>query len=97
MILRFTVKAQRDLASHFVRTEKRSPRKAIADDEKIWEACLLLLDFPGMGRAGRLSGTQEYVVPDTPYILAYRIDDEILRVVRIMHGAQLWPRSMPKL
>ena len=58
---------------------------------------MLLLDFPGVGRAGRIRGTQEFVVPETPYIIAYRIADEVLRVARVMHAAQLWPRSMPKL
>ena len=82
---------------HYARTERKSSRKAISDDEKIWNACALLLDFPGMGRSGRIRGTQEFVVADTPYILAYRLDDEVLRVARVMHGAQLWPRSMPKL
>ena len=97
MILRFTERARRDLAKYFAITEKRSVHKAIADDNRIKEACLILLDFPGMGRAGRIKGTQEFLVTDTPYIIVYRLLDETLQVSRMLHGARQWPSSMPKL
>lgn len=46
---------------------------------------------PKLGRAGRVKGTRELVISRTPYIVAYRIDDEQLFIVRVLHGARQWP------
>ncbi len=50
--------------------------------------------FPGLGRSGRVVGTRELVIGDTPYIVAYRIRDDRIEVLRVIHGARKWP---PKL
>ena len=42
-------------------------------------------------RRGRIVGTRELVFPGLPYIVAYRIKDQIVDIVRIYHGAQDWP------
>jgi toxin ParE1/3/4 len=47
-----------------------------------------------MGRKGRIEGTRELVISRTPYIAAYRIVDENIRILRILHGAQQWPEEM---
>lgn len=49
--------------------------------------------FPLAGRPGRVPGTREIVVTSTNYIVAYRIDDQTVQVLAIMHGAQRWPAS----
>ena len=43
-----------------------------------------------MGRRGRAHDTHEWVVRGLPYIVVYRINDEVdeLRVLAIFHGAQ---------
>ena len=74
-----------------------SPRAAIEMDERIWSAAMSLKEFPDKGRPGRVKGTRESVVQGTPYLLAYRVQGEIIRIVRIMHGAQRWPKTMPQL
>ena len=51
----------------------------------------LLAGQPHMGRAGRVPGTRELVVPRTPYIVPYRIRHNRLQVLRIYHGARKWP------
>ena len=51
----------------------------------------LLSDNPNMGRAGRVPGTRELVVPRTPYIVPYRVSDNRIQVLRIYHGARKWP------
>jgi plasmid stabilization system protein ParE len=53
-----------------------------------------LTQFPEMGRPGRIEGTRALVISGTPYIAAYRIDGEALRILRILHGAQQWPDEM---
>lgn len=46
---------------------------------------------PLMGREGRIVGTREWVVPGTPFIAAYRIRDNTVEVLRVLHGARKWP------
>jgi toxin ParE1/3/4 len=51
----------------------------------------LLQSHPEMGRPGRLPGTRELVVPDTPYIIPYRVRRERLDLLAVFHGHQRWP------
>lgn len=50
--------------------------------------------FPQSGRLGRIPGTREYVVLDTPYIAVYRISGETVRILRLFHHAQRWPKRL---
>jgi len=49
-----------------------------------------LSDYPRIGGAGRAEGTRELVVPGTPYIVIYRINQRV-EILRVRHGAQRWP------
>jgi toxin ParE1/3/4 len=51
----------------------------------------LLPDNPHMGRAGRVPGTRELVIPRTPYIVPYRVQSEVIQILRVYHGARRWP------
>ena len=46
-----------------------------------------------MGRPGRVPGTRELVIPNTPYIVPYRVIDNTIQILRVYHGARRWPRS----
>ncbi|MGB8012609.1 MAG: type II toxin-antitoxin system RelE/ParE family toxin [Terriglobales bacterium] len=50
-----------------------------------------LVAFPMSGRTGRVPGTRELVIPNTPFIAAYAIDHDRIVVLAIYHGAQRWP------
>jgi len=52
---------------------------------------LLLSSNPQMGRPGRVPGTRELVIPRTPYIVPYRVRRGRLEILRVYHGARLWP------
>ncbi|WP_085033229.1 type II toxin-antitoxin system mRNA interferase toxin, RelE/StbE family [Ensifer aridi] len=71
--------------------ERENPRAAVHVDEEIVRAARRLLDFPESGRPGRIAGTRELVVPRTPYIGAYVVMADSIRILRILHGAQIWP------
>ncbi|MGB8477490.1 MAG: type II toxin-antitoxin system RelE/ParE family toxin [Acidobacteriaceae bacterium] len=49
--------------------------------------------FPNRGRAGRVPGTRELVVPGTAYLLPYRIRADRLEIIAVFHGRQRWPKS----
>jgi toxin ParE1/3/4 len=70
-----------------------NPRAAERTVIAIREAVKLLSDFPAMGRTGRVSGTREMVVPGTPYIVPYRVRDNHIQILRVLHSARKWPKS----
>jgi toxin ParE1/3/4 len=51
----------------------------------------LLAANPSIGRSGRVSGTRELVIPQTPYIVSYRVRNNRIEVLRVYHGARKWP------
>jgi toxin ParE1/3/4 len=75
--------------------EQDDPRAAIFVDERIEEQTKILDRFPECGRQGRVEGTRELVITRTPYIVAYRVLDDAVRILRVLHGAQLWPEDIP--
>ena len=54
----------------------------------------LLSVNPNMGRAGRVPGTRELVIPRTPYIVPYRVRSNRIQVLRVYHGARKWPERL---
>lgn len=48
----------------------------------------ILTSFPLRGRPGRTPGTRELVLSSLPYILIYTVSDNLIHIVRILHGAQ---------
>lgn len=91
MKLEWSIFARADRAAIFDYIEAESPRAAIAVDERIHTQVEGLLRFPERGRPGRIEGTRELVIRRTPYIAAYLITRDTIRILRILHGAQLWP------
>jgi addiction module RelE/StbE family toxin len=77
--------------------EADNPAAAVSIDNRISEQIAHLVNFPQMGRPGRVRGTRELVITHTPYIAAYRVDSETLTVLRILHGAQQWPDNFAQL
>jgi plasmid stabilization system protein ParE len=57
----------------------------------ITEVVERLSQYPGLGRPGRVIGTRELVVPDTSYIIPYRVRGNTLEVLRVFHAARRWP------
>jgi toxin ParE1/3/4 len=53
----------------------------------------LLPANPQIGRAGRVPGTRELVVPKTPFVVPYRIANGAIEVLRVYHGARRWPEQ----
>jgi toxin ParE1/3/4 len=96
MRLEWSILAQADRDAIFDYIEADSPRAAIAVDDRIREQVETLARFPESGRAGRIEGTRELVILRTPYIVAYRIATDTVRILRVLHGAQRWPEEMPE-
>jgi addiction module RelE/StbE family toxin len=50
--------------------------------------------FPVSGRGGRVAGTRELVVPNTPFLAVYAIDRDRIVILAIYHDAQRWPEAL---
>jgi toxin ParE1/3/4 len=70
-----------------------NPRAAVRVDEEIERQAGMLAQFPKMGREGRVKGTRELVIGRTPFILVYRIRGKRVEILRLLHGAQRWPKA----
>lgn len=61
---------------------------------RILSSVALLQTQPDMGRPGRVLGTRELIVPDTPYVIPYRVRGERLELIAVFHGRQRWPTKL---
>lgn len=93
MRIRWLARARRDL--HLVEAfiSQDDPRAAVRTVLRIVEAVGRLAENPGMGRAGRIDGTRELVVGDTPFIVPYRVKDGRVEILRVFHHARKWPEG----
>jgi len=91
MKIRWAPEAAEDYSHivHYIREDNASAALRVA--KSIRESIATLKTFPRLGRPGRMEGTLELVLPPLPFIVIYRIKDEIVEIARILHGAQRWP------
>jgi len=86
-------RARQDLRHIREQIAAENPQAAQRVAQRILRAIDLLAEQPEMGRVGRVPGTREFVIPDTPYIAAYQIVEDTLVILRVLHGAQRWPEQ----
>ena len=66
-------KALKNLDEEAEYIAKDHPQAARIIVLSITNAVSMLADNPALGRAGRLPGTRELVIPDTRYLVPYRV------------------------
>lgn len=71
-----------------------SPSAAASVAERILACVELLSEHPAIGRPGRIPGTRELVVPQTPYIVPYRVRGDTLAIIAVFHQRQRWPDGL---
>ncbi|MBW6512631.1 MAG: type II toxin-antitoxin system RelE/ParE family toxin [Desulfuromonadaceae bacterium] len=59
---------------------------------RLRDAINALPAHPAMGRPGRLYETRELVIPGSPYIIPYRVRDNTIEILRVLHTARQWPQ-----
>jgi len=92
--VKWTAKAVGDLQSlrAFVARDKPNAAKKLVQ-KIITKVEKDLVLQPHLGRPGRASGTREYIIAGTPYILPYRVQGECLEIIRVLYGAMRWPEK----
>lgn len=53
----------------------------------------LLSTQPQIGRPGRVSHTRELIISNTPFIIPYRVKNNVIEILRVLHGAMQWPEN----
>lgn len=89
--LKWTRRALEQLVESQEYIAQENPLAARQVGERIADATRLLLTQPRMGHQGRVAGTLEWVVRHTPHFLVYKLEDDELIVLRVIHGKQHWP------
>ena len=93
MQIRWSAEAADDLESAIRLVLQDNPHNAQRVAQIIYDRIAALTTFPNRGRAGRVEGTRELVIVPLPFIAVYRVKDDFVEIVRVIHGAQEWPRK----
>jgi toxin ParE1/3/4 len=91
--LRWTLPAVEQLREVFDYIAEDHPAAALRMVLRIRLSIRQASRMPYAGRMGRIAGTRELVVPGTSYIVAYRVMEDAIHVLAILHGARKWPAS----
>lgn len=93
MQIRWSPEAADDFESAIRRILQDNPSNAQRVAQIIYDRIAALTTFPNRGRAGRVEGTRELVIVPLPFVAVYRVKDDFVEIVRVIHGAQEWPRK----
>ena len=95
MRLRWTRLAEGDLDAIAEYIGQDSPAAATRVVlELIDQAETLLSGHTALGRPGRVIGTRELVIQGLPYIIPYRVRDNTIEILRVIHTARRWPGKL---
>ncbi|WP_262032099.1 type II toxin-antitoxin system RelE/ParE family toxin [Microvirga sp. Mcv34] len=86
--------AEEDLASIVVYIANDDPEAAYRVHDEIAGQVAALARHPLMGREGRVAGTRELPISRTGYVVAYRVGEDAVTVLRVFHGARKWPDTL---
>ena len=91
MKVRWASSARRDLvaAIDFLRSE--SPHSARVLAHRVDAQVDILRDYPLAGPVGRAPATRELFIPRTRYVAVYRVLNDEVSIIRLLHQAQEWP------
>jgi toxin ParE1/3/4 len=83
--------ANLDAEAAFIALDNPSAAARVVDT--IARTVELLAQYPGLGRPGRVEGTRELIVANTPYLVPYRVRNNVVEILRVFHGARKWPQK----
>ena len=95
MRLRWTRRAERDLdeiASYIGQDSPAAAARVIL--ELIDRVESSLTKRPAIGRAGRVLGTRELVMGELPYVVPYRVREQDIEILRVLHTSRRWPYGL---
>jgi len=94
MQVRWLNKALQNLDDEARYIAQEDPAAARLVVQRIVDAINLLPENPALGHTGRIHGTRELIVPDSRYIVPYRVRPDLQRIeiLRIFHTSREPPK-----
>jgi plasmid stabilization system protein ParE len=86
----WTIAARHDLEQAVDYVMHGNPEAAMRLLLRIQKSTDLLADFPALGTATTAGVSRVWTVPRTPYRVLYRIDEDHVLILRVVHGATDW-------
>ena len=90
MVVLWTPMAEADLAAIFDFIADDNLQAAVDMDRLLRKSCNSLALFPYKGRLGKVAKTRELIAHPN-YIVVYRIIDDNIQILSILHAAQQYP------
>ena len=91
MVIKWLKKALHNVEQAHDYIARDNPQAAVRIVLKIQAAVAQLADSPYIGRPGRVEGTKELVVLQTPYIVIYRVKATTVHIIRVLHSSRKYP------
>ena len=82
-----------DLRETFEYISEENSNTARALLAEIKSRAITLQDNPQLGRIGRVDGTRELMLTGTQFILPYRVKNQQIQILAVLHKARKWPDS----
>jgi toxin ParE1/3/4 len=73
---------------------EEDPEAANKNANCLDQAISKLATMPSWGRQGRIFGTRELVISGTSYMVVYRVRNNRIEILRVLHGRQPFPDSL---
>ena len=80
-----------DIADYISEDNADAARRVVS---RLCKAVRMLAKQPEIGRPGRVHGTRELVIAESPFIVPYRLVGSEIQILRVLHGARDWPKSI---
>jgi len=89
--IKWTIPARNSLVNHIEYISQDNPNVANQVYKHIYTLVQHLESTPNMGRIGRILGTRELVVNKYPFFIAYRVKDDFVEILKVVHTATKYP------
>ena len=93
MFIWWSTPATRQLAAAYEYIAADNESAATEVVNHIWDSVNILARHPYAGRKGRVAGTRELVIRGTPFIVAYKLQKNEVRILAVFHAAREWPEE----
>ena len=93
MTIRWMPLADQDLEAAYEYAKQRNEDAAKHLVVRVFSSVGLLMRHPLAGREGRVKRTRELAVTGTPFVIAFRIRQDEVQILAVIHGPRRWPKS----
>ncbi len=93
MELRWSPRAKADLLQVREYISERDPKAAQKVAKSIQHTVHLLLEYPELGVKTRVENVYEKLVPNLPFLIPYRLQDDALEILAVFDTRQIKPEG----